>query len=211
MRTALIVGIVTAIGGFFVGMYWQTWYGEKGLVFSVKGCKLRTDMRKLWADHVIWTRDYIIAAVGGIDDAKMAAERLLRNQEDLGNAIVPFYGSEAGKKLTVLLKDHILIAVDVVAAAKAGDKAKLTEADERWHANARDIANFLSSANAAWPVDTLTNMLYEHLKLTTGEAVARISKNWADDIQAFDQIFDQAMHMADVLTKGIATQFPEKF
>jgi hypothetical protein len=212
MRNELIVGLVCMAGGFFVGMQWPTWFGQKGVVFSVKGCALRTGMRKLWSDHVIWTRDYIIAAVAGADDAKEAADRLLKNQEDIGNAIVPYYGAEAGKKLTALLKDHILIAVDVVAAAKAGDTAKLKVADDRWHANARDIANFLSGANPkAWPADMMTTMLYEHLKLTTGEAVARIGKKWADDVKAFDAIYEQALGMADGLSNGIVSQFPEKF
>ena len=79
---------------------------------------LRTAMRRLWADHAIWTRQYIIAAVAGTPDAEAAAARLLRNQEDIGNAIVPYYGEEAGAALTKYLKEHILIAVDLVAAAK---------------------------------------------------------------------------------------------
>jgi hypothetical protein len=87
----------------------------------------------------------------------------------------------------------------------------LTEADERWHANARDIAQFLSGANPAWPLDMMTNMLNTHLKLTTDEAVARIGKNWTDDVKAFDAIFDQALEMADDLTTGIVKQFPDKF
>jgi hypothetical protein len=210
MRNALIVGVICLAGGVFAGMQWQNWSG-KDVVFSEKGCRLRTAMRKLWADHVIWTRDYIIAAAADADDAKAASERLLKNQEDIGNAIIPYYGAEAGKKLTALLKNHILIAVDLVAAAKADDKEKLTDADKRWHANADEIATFLSGANPNWPFATMRNMLYEHLKLTTGEAVARIGKKWADDVKAFDDIFEQILGMADGLTKGIVTQFPDKF
>jgi hypothetical protein len=210
MRNALLVGVICLAGGVFAGMWWQGW-SCKGVVFSEQGCKLRTGMRKLWADHVIWTRDYIIAAVADADDAKAAADRLLKNQDDIGNAIAPYYGAEAGKKLTALLKDHILIAVDLVAAAKAGDTEKLTDADKRWHANADDIAKFLSDANPNWPYDMMRTMLYEHLKLTTGEAVARIGKKWADDVKAFDDIFEEIMGMADALTKGIVIQFPDKF
>jgi hypothetical protein len=168
-------------------------------------------MRDLWADHVIWTRLYIIAATSDQPDADAAATRLLKNQEEIGQAIVPYYGQAAGTKLTELLKDHILIAVDVVKAAKANDQAALKAADQRWHTNAADIATFLSGANPNWARGAVLSMLNEHLSLTTQEAVARLKKNWSDDVATFDKIYDQAMMMADTLTDGIVKQFPDRF
>lgn len=181
-----------------------------GVSQNADAAGLKEGMRKLWADHVVWTRTYIIAAVADDPSASSAAARLLKNQEDIGNAIVPFYGAPAGTKLTALLKDHINIAVEVVTAAKAGDNAKVSAADQRWKQNAADIATFLSGANPNWPRETLVSMLNEHLTLTTQEATARIKKDWAGDVAAFDKIFDQAMHMADALSAGIAKQFPDK-
>ena len=171
---------------------------------------LRTAMRKLWSDHVIWTRQYIVAAALGDPSAQAASERLLKNQEDIGNAVAQYYGAAAGTKLTDLLKQHILIAVDLVGAAKAGDAAKQADADKRWHDNANDLATFLSGANPNWPKQTLLDMLNQHLSLTTQEAVARLQKNWSADVTAFDSIYNQAMMMADALTDGIAKQFPAK-
>jgi hypothetical protein len=168
-------------------------------------------MRKLWADHVVWTRLYIIAAVDGTPDAQVAAERLLKNQDQIGQAIVPYYGADAGRKLSDLLRQHILIAVDVVKAAKANDQAKLKDADQRWHANAADIATFLSGANPNWGKQSVQSMLNEHLALTTREAVDRLQKNYSDDVSNFDSIFNQAMMMADTLSSGIVKQFPNRF
>lgn len=168
-------------------------------------------MRDLWADHVVWTRIYIIAAISDAPDAQAAANRLLANQDQIGQAIVPYYGQAAGTKLSGLLRDHILIAVDVVAAAKANDQAKLGDADRRWHANAADIATFLSDANPNWPREAVLSMMNEHLALTTQSATARLKKDWNADVAAFDKIFDQAMMMADALTDGIVRQFPARF
>lgn len=171
--------------------------------------ELNKAMRKLWEDHITWTRMYIVSAVVNSSDAGNAAERLLKNQEDIGNAIKPFYGNEAGDKLTALLKDHILIAVDIIREAKAGNSTEAAE--RRWFANADEIAAFLSKANPNWPENVVKDMLYSHLTVTKEELVARLTKDYAADVAAYDKVHMQAMGMADALADGIVKQFPEKF
>jgi hypothetical protein len=172
---------------------------------------LTAAMRRLWADHVIWTRQYVVAAVGDTPDAQAAAGRLLKNQEDIGNAVVPFYGEPAGAGLTDLLKQHIMIAVDLIEAAKAGDEAKFSEQDAAWDANAKEIASFLSGANPHLPEGDVYDLLNLHLSLTKGEVVARLEQNWDADVAAFDEIFTEVMTIADALSDGLVKQFPEKF
>jgi hypothetical protein len=172
---------------------------------------VRIALRKLWSDHVIWTRQYIVAAVANTPDANAAAGRLLRNQDDIGQAIVPYYGEDAGKGLTALLKDHIMIAVDLIEAAKKGDNAAFATHDQRWSDNANQIANFLAGANPHWPAADVKDLLDLHLNLTKGEVVARLQQNWEADVKAFDDIFTEAMVIADTLNDGLVAQFPEKF
>ena len=57
-------------------------------------------MRKLWEDHVTWTRLAVISLVAGTPDTEATVARLLQNQTDIGNAIKPFYGAAAGNALT---------------------------------------------------------------------------------------------------------------
>jgi hypothetical protein len=142
---------------------------------------LRANLWRLWADHVIRTRQYIVAVAGTLPDIDAAAGRLLKNQEHIGSAFIPFYGQAAGARLTELLKKHILIAVDLLAAAKAGDDAKFQAADQRWSANADAIAGFLSSANRFWPQKDVSDQLHLHPTLTKGEAVARLTGKWDDE------------------------------
>ena len=172
---------------------------------------LRQDMRKLWTDHVVWTRDYIVAAVGDQPDAQAAAARLMKNQEDIGAAVATYYGKPAGDKLTALLKEHISIAVDIIKFAKAGDKASQQQADAKWRRNGEEIADFLSKANPNWPRAALVDMMNKHLSTTTDEVVARLTKNWAADVKAFDAVYDHILVMADALSNGIIKQFPAKF
>jgi hypothetical protein len=184
---------------------------SQGQTFTKAQVDFKMEMRRLWEDHVTYTRTFIVETAANIPN-NATVTRLLKNQEDIGNAIKPYYGDAAGNKLTALLKQHIVIAADVIYAAKAGNYSALDAANKQWFANADEIATFLSQANPTyWPQSAMKSMLYEHLNLTTAEAVARLHGDWATDIQTYDKVVNQAMMMADGLAGGIIGQFPQKF
>jgi hypothetical protein len=169
-------------------------------------------MRKLWEDHVTWTRLYIVSAAAGLPDNKLTTERLLDNQRDIGNAVADFYGKQAGDKLTSLLTQHILVAAELVTAAKAGDQAKTADAKKRWFDNADEIAAFLHQANPQhWPLQTLQGLMKTHLEQTLDEATHRLHGDYAQDIKDYDAIVAHILKMADALSDGIVAQFPAKF
>ncbi|HXF82044.1 MAG TPA: glycosyltransferase [bacterium] len=202
---AVVLAIVPSISGPSTAVAQGSTPGAKTVAF-------RLAMRVLWEDHITWTRLYLVSAIAGLPDTQPTAQRLLRNQTDIGNAVKPFYGEAAGAKLTALLRDHILIAADLVGAAKAGDDAKTAAARRRWYANADEIADFLSSANPRhWPKAEMRSMMREHLDLTLAEATARLKSDWALDISTYDKIHRQILGMADMLSAGIIAQFPAKF
>ena len=177
-----------------------------------KQVALREGMRQLWEDHSVWTRLAIISLTTGSPDTEATVARLLRNQTDLGNAVKPFYGKAAGNKLTAELRRHILIAADLIAAAKAGDQAKLAEEQARWAKNGDDIAAVLASVNPRFfKLAVLKAEMQMHLKLTTDEAVARLQGNWAADVAAYDKIHRHILHMSDYLSDGLVKQFPKRF
>jgi hypothetical protein len=179
---------------------------------SEKAVALHSDMRKLWEDHITWTRLAIISLLGDTPDTEATVGRLLQNQADLGNALKPFYGDAAGNQLTALLREHILIAAEVIAAAKAGDQAKLGDAQARWEANADEIAAFLNRANPRfWELQAMKAEMRMHLKLTTDEVVARLQGDWAADVAAYDAVHDHILHMSDLLSSGLIKQFPHRF
>lgn len=179
--------------------------------FSQEACQLKGDLRKLWTDHVMWTRLYIVSALEGLDEQEKVLARLLENQEDIGNAFKTYYGEAAGNKLTVLLKDHILIAGQVVDAAKSGNKANLGKYNKEWIKNADDIAEFLSKANPNWSKAELQEFLEMHLELITEDVTARLSKDWDASIVALDKGIEHIIMLADTLTNGVVKQFPNKF
>ena len=172
----------------------------------------RGDMRKLWEDHVTWTRQAVISLADGLPDREASVGRLLSNQDDIGDAVKPYYGDAAGEQLSVLLREHIVIAADLILAAKAGDTTAAADASARWDANANAIAAFLNAANPGqWPLEHMQQMMAEHLALTLQEAVARLGGNYAADVAAYDAIHVQILGMADMLSLGIINQFPARF
>jgi hypothetical protein len=178
---------------------------------SQKTVQLRVDMRELWTEHAFWTEKFIVSSIAGLEDQEPVLARLLKNQDDLGNAIKPFYGEEAGNKLAELLRGHIQIAGKVVAAAKSGNQADFKKYNAEWYKNADDITKFLTAANPNYNKKELNEMLYMHLKLITEGVVHKINKNWNANITALDKNQEHLMHMSDFLADGIIKQFPDKF
>lgn len=172
---------------------------------------LRQSMRKLWAEHAFWTREHMVASLAGSPDAEEIRGRLLKNQEEIGYALAFHYGMQAGNQLADLLKAHIRIEGEVIEAVKSGNQAKLEEADQRWHSNADEIVAFLSKSNSNWTAAGLKDVLYRHLSLTKEMAMARIQKNWKQEIAAFDKDLEAMMVMADGLAEGIIKQFTARF
>ena len=170
----------------------------------------RLTMRKLWEWHIVYTRNYILSALANLKDDRKIAERLLSNQEGIGNAMKPFYGEKAGKRFSTLLKDQIRIAADIVTTAKTGNNDGMSTGEKKWHENADEIADFLSGLNPNWTKEILADMLYKQIDFTTAEIVSRLKKDWAADIEAYDKGYNYMMMFADALTDGIAKQFPEK-
>ena len=174
--------------------------------------EFRQDMRAIWEEHIVWTRMAIVDVAAGLPGLEANLARLLRHQTQIGDAVTPFYGRAAGARLSGLLRGHILVAVEVLGAAKAGHARALARAQARWRSNGAQIADFLHSANpAAWPKARMRRMMAGHLRLTGAEALARLSGRWRADVRAYDKIHTQILHMADMLSAGIIAQFPARF
>jgi hypothetical protein len=185
---------------------------ELGPTEGPKYQDLNTAMRVLWSDHALWTRNVIINIIDGTPGTTEAVARLLKNQEDIGNAIKPYYGDAGGEALTTLLKEHITIAADLLTAAKTGNTDAFNTAHDAWYANGEEIAVFLNTANPEFfPLADWKSMMKSHLDLTLEEAVARLQADYAADVAAYDKVYAELMMMADMLSEGIANQFPDQF
>ncbi len=169
-------------------------------------------MRKLWEDHVTWTRLAIVTFADGSGGFDATAARLLANQVDIGDAIKPFYGTTAGNQLTILLNGHIGIAVELLQAAKNGDNAAFEQARTEWYDNSDQIADFLATANPRyWPQDVMRAAMTTHLDQTLAEASHELNGQYAASVADYDEIQHHILEMADLLSDGIIRTFPKRF
>ena len=193
-----------------------------GYLFSTKFCtvslstrinsgmKVYFIFRKLWAEHVIWTHRYLESALTDNPKTSLIAQRLMRNQEDLGTAIGTFYGKAIGDLITNLLKEHMFIAMDMITAQRLKNHSQIKELDIKRYKNADDIARALSELNPEWKFDTLKKFIYEHLDFTGKEVMAILQNDMQTTIQLFDEEFDAILELAVQMADGIIKQFPAK-
>jgi hypothetical protein len=202
--------VVLAIAGMLITN--EAAIAQKSSTIKSTCCDLKSDMRKLWEDHITWTRNVIFNILDTLPGTTEAVNRLLQNQVDIGNAIKPYYGEAAGNQLTALLHDHITIAAELLTALRDNNTTAFNDANAMWYANANAIAEFLGAANPRhWPVAEMKTMMKEHLDATAVEALARKNKDYAADVIAYDNVHNQILQMADMLTEGIIAQFPNMF
>lgn len=180
---------------------------------QAKVTALNGAMRTLWHQHMEWTFITVDAFFHDPDAVDAYMDRLLQNQQDIGDAIATYYGDDAGKKLAALLTEHIQDAVPVLEAAKADDSAALQKATDTWYANAKEIGAFLASANPDnWPASATESMMKDHITQTIDYSVALLKGDYAGAVEAYSTAEKHmAIEMADTLTNGIVAQFPDRF
>jgi hypothetical protein len=207
----LVVGLVAAAVG-TAAHAGTAAMGTEHRAVTAQQLAFHDQMRKLWEDHVTWTRLAIVAFADGSAGFPATATRLLDNQTDIGNAIVPFFGAADGAQLSSLLHDHITIAVELLQAAKSGDTAAFNDADTRWYANANDIADFLNRINPRfWPDAQMREDMKVHLDQTLAEASDELGGNYTASVADYEAIHLHILAMADMLSNGIIDRFPSHF
>jgi hypothetical protein len=187
----------------------KPWFN--GFCISEEEVRLSNAMRLAWEQHVYWTRMTINSIAFNLPDLDAVTARLLRNATDMGNLLVPFYGNRIAEKFSNLIRDHLVIAAEIVKVAKAGNQKAVADAEGRWYANGAEISKFLSRINPFISEKEFREMFFEHLALTIQEAVLILQKDFKASIAVFDKIEAEALEMADTITVAIVRQFPRRF
>ena len=172
---------------------------------------LMENMNLAWLDHVFWTRLFLISVADSLGDLEATKTRLLENPRDIANVFRRYYGNNFANNIQKLLTEPLVIGGDLIVALKNKNDKLAQELNTKWYKNADDMAVTFSSINPFYPKEEVRNMLYEHLRLTTNEVSARLKKDYAADIKAYDLVQKEALQMAKFFVDGIVRQFADLF
>lgn len=168
-------------------------------------------MQRLWTDFAVWTRQYIIAAVDERPEAPEAAARWLRAGDEIGRELENYYPRRAARRVAKLLRQHVMVAVDLIDAARAVDRTKYMDIDDVWYSNGEDLVDELCLRNMSWSKEELFALWNAQRDFTKDELAARLEQNFDKDVEAFDHVVATAVKFSDRITDGILRQFADKF
>jgi hypothetical protein len=189
---------------------------ERTLIF-------RMDSRTLWTRYALGMVNYSVSDFGNLSSTSKVESNLSRNAAAVGNYFVPYYGITAGTKIGTLLSAICKNGTKVVGAVK--NKAKdLDVYREIWARESRDLAEYFNKLNPSqYPTDLIAEMLINMTNFWTEDFVARIAEDFAADQIALDNILKVAVigipdhankgysSLADILSRGVISQFPLSF
>ncbi|MEU8080604.1 hypothetical protein AB0B31_34735 [Catellatospora citrea] len=177
--------------------------------------ELWTAMGTQWSNDARYMREYYVAAILGAahpDAADAAVATLMRNQADIGQVFATYYGKETGEKITSLLSAQTGIATEAVAAAKAGDKAALADADDRWQQSLGELAKVLNVANPEhFPYDKTLQLLDQNQTLLSTAVASFVNGDYPRSIADNEAYYQQVQALVGYFGNGIVAQFPDRF
>ena len=181
-----------------------------------KVVELKMTLRGLYADHVFWVRDLVIATRLGIKGAAGEADEYgLKNAKAIGGSIAPFYGQAAADKFSTLFVGHYQAVKGYMKAAFAngfrGNAAEKKAALAALQRNGKAIATFISSANPNLPEGAVYGLLVSHVQHHVMGIDAVAKEDWSGDADEWEPMIKQIYSLTDTLADGIAKQFPNKF
>lgn len=177
--------------------------------FSSKEMELRTNMRYIFTQYLIWGRVSVSQTLSGAPDVAKAQARFISSQDDICSIFKTYFGDYNGVQMTNLFKQYNQFINDYANATRTqGDKALIIN---RMHDKADEIANLLSMANMNWSKDDLSSTLKKYSDMLVSEIDLQGNNPGSLDTGMMDATYAQGMDMADTFTTGIIKQFPGRF
>jgi len=160
-------------------------------------------LTKLWEEYVLWMRSFIISTVHGLQDLQFVSERLLEIPADFARFLEAFYGENISREFERVFRDNLLISTKIISDIKKGDTYAVYSDRINWYRNADELASLLARITSIGSLQSWQNILYQHLSYLENATILRINENFEEDTKIFDNIEEQALQIADLMSQGI--------
>ena len=165
------------------------------------------NIRLLFADHLLWIKQYLISLMFRLRDLSYVTIRTLQNAADFSAQLTPFYGVESAKLYETLLVERVLLLAELASTIRIG--SDVTFQMSKLQTNADDIATLFSSLNPYWDKATWQELLYTQYQLEE-QLIRQIAEDkFSTSISIYDAIYQNALKMASYMIDGITAQFPQ--
>jgi hypothetical protein len=175
--------------------------------------RLRSQLGKLLAEHVVLVEDVTRAAVTNTPDFSAAGQMINGNTSDLASAMDTLFGAPAAKDFQTLWANHVEQLVAYAAATAAKDPGRQEQARAKLHDFERAMAAFLFAATGKRiSSGNLSAALLGHDQMLLQHADAYAAKNYATvqtvAQETYDHMFELARQLADAFGATVAARLP---
>lgn len=163
-----------------------------------------------WACLNSRIRSLVLSITQGDDTiTDLIKARMADDITKISELLIECYGEDAAKTFRKLLTDVVLSLSEVLMLVKADKdttKAMTVMADAT-----KALGDFAEAANSSWPSKAVVDIFTQVENLYIMQAISRIKKEWAADIQAADNAYDIMVveqdngdpSFADIFSAGI--------
>jgi hypothetical protein len=172
---------------------------------------LYDEIRRLFIERAIWSRQKLIGKIDKIDDTQSADKKLEMVADSVGNAFNQYYGDKVGRDLSSMMKKHDVMNINMVSAISQGDQHEADSKEEERRRDAHNVAQYLCNLNPYWKVDEFESHIHDAcIKPIKQQAQARANRNFDEDERIIGKAYAQSVRLADYICEGLVRQFPDK-
>jgi hypothetical protein len=164
--------------------------------YSRNSTKLLNQSLELWFNQIYQTREYMLSYFQISSNVQPCLDRLIQNQQDIGNFLGNYLGTTTGATIAELFTEHINILPKVLASANTSQQTP------DWSENMEKIALSLSTALKA-DFKGLNIILQKYLDLTEAQAISIKAKDYYQSQQDFNNIMLNIKDISHIITNNM--------
>jgi hypothetical protein len=166
-------------------------------------CGLKAALRLLFSDHAFYTRLVIENLLSNLPEIDVLIQRLMKNQEDIGDALASYTSKDIGARLTVLLKEHINCAATVLKNLKI-QSPELPKSIDKALENSKKVAEYISSLDPnIFNYDKFKKEFDQHNQHVVDMGKLYYEKKWQAGVDLYDKYYRHMMMFSDMISDGL--------